>query len=398
MSFRERLDAWLTRRRLRLYASAVLLAMLAGFALAVAGGSGTARSLSGRLGGDFPAFYSAARIAASGTLGSLYDLSHQARVQAPLFPSGRPELLPFAYPPYVALAYAPLARLPYRAAYVLHTALMALALLAGVLALRRLAPRVAAYPLEAYAAALSFVPAFLALVGGQPAPLLFCALACACAASARGQDARAGLWLGVLCLKPQYALPFIALFALARRERTVVVAMLVFALCWGAAALASGPGWVAKYLATLAWFQAADQGHNAAHSIGFLGVSEAVLGPGQPLALALGGSLALACAAYLARLWVVRAVELGPRIAVSAPLVLLLEPHAMQYDATLLLPSLLVLADRGGRRALPTLAALYLCAALTPLADRLGVSPAFFVVLATLVLAWRRLLGARSAR
>src|SRR5262249_3233805 len=54
---------WLNARRLRLYPRAIFAAIAVGFAIAVAFGSGT-RTLTGRLGGDFPAFYGAGRILA----------------------------------------------------------------------------------------------------------------------------------------------------------------------------------------------------------------------------------------------------------------------------------------------------------------------------------------------
>jgi hypothetical protein len=76
---------------------------------------------------------------------------------------------------------------------------------------------------------------------------------------------------------------------------------------------------------------------------------------------------------------------------VTSPLVLLLQPHAMQYDAAFLVPSLAVLADLGGRRAILPLGLVYFAALAMPFADRISVSPAFGVVLATFVLVHREL-------
>jgi hypothetical protein len=397
MSLHERLDALLSAPRLRLYPRAILAGLIAGCALAVAGGEG-ARALSGRLGGDFPAFYSAACIAATGRWHSLYDFQEQAAMQAPLFAAAhRPQMLPFVYPPYVAWLYSPLGLLSYRAAYVVHTLLMAAALWLCVSWLHELAPAVSRYRVEAYAAALSFAPCFLALIGGQPAPLLLCALVAAVRADQRGQQWRAGLWLGVLFLKPQYAVAWVLLFALGRRFRVALGALLVFALLYTVAAVALGPDWPLPYARVLLQFQRLDQVHNAAHSIGLLGVADALFGAGAPLALVIALPLMAVCAVYLVRLWT-NHPRRSPAVllAVSAPLVLLLQPHAMQYDAALLVPSLIVLADRGRRRALPALGAVYLAAIATPLADRIGVSPAFGVVLATLWLTHKELIGAAT--
>jgi hypothetical protein len=392
---------WLDARRLRLYPRAVLFAVAFGFILSVSGNDGGATALGGRLGGDFPAFYGAASILARGDAPLLYDWDRQVAAEAPLFPAeGGPRTLPFVYPPYTALFYRPLAALPYAVAYVLYTLLMAGALWVCVRALGYLAPRVARYRLEGYALALGFVPMFMAVGGGQPAALLICALVGACCASSRGHDWLAGLCLGVLFLKPQYALPWLVLFGLAGRWRVTLGAVAVGAVCYALAAALLGPAWLPRYIHLLQTFHPMDQAHNAAHSIGFLGVAEALLGPGRVISLAIGWSLAAVSAALLVRLWVASptrpALPIGPRLAASAPLVLLIEPHAMQYDAAFLVPSLAMIADHQGRRAIAALGAVYVVAMATPLAERIGVSPAFFAVAGTAWLAIRAFPRAQS--
>ncbi len=62
-----------------------------------------AATLTGRLGGDYPAFYGVARIVASGDWKDLYSPEKQSQSQKGLLP-GVAGFLPFAYPPFVAVA------------------------------------------------------------------------------------------------------------------------------------------------------------------------------------------------------------------------------------------------------------------------------------------------------
>ena len=83
-------------------------------------------------GGDFPAFYGAARIVADGEIADLYDVEVQTEAQADLWGPDDPGVLYFAYPPHVAAAYGPLASLSYPVAYALHTLMMSAFVLAAL--------------------------------------------------------------------------------------------------------------------------------------------------------------------------------------------------------------------------------------------------------------------------
>jgi hypothetical protein len=383
---------WLNARRLRVYPRVIFAGLAIGFALALLLGSGT-RTWTGRLGGDFPAFYAAGRILAHGEAARLYDWQAQARAQTDLFPGKNgSEFLAFAYPPYVALLYVPLAALPYRVAYVLHTLAMVAALFAAAWLLAGVSPRVRRYAFEGFCMSVAFVPMFIALYGGQLTPLLVLALSAALLASARGHDLIAGICLGALWIKPQYAAPLIALFALAR-PRTAKPALIAAILAYAAGVWVHGWAWPVAYLHELPRFHQQDQRVNALHSIGLLGVSEALLGVGSGRAIALGCAAMAVCVFVLVRAFrAVRAFDL--RIAAIVPLVILLQPHAMYYDAGLLVPSFAVVAGALGRAALWPLGAVFVSGMLAPFGEAFGVSPAFATLLAAAVVCVR---GARRA-
>ena len=126
----------ITAERLERAARAVLVAFVVAFLVTVATGSGSSTA-AGRLGGDYPAFYSAGRIVLEGDASRLYEPGRQEQAQNDLFGGEHDGFLYFAYPTPVAALYTPFAALPYRLSYALHTLLMAGAL---VLALRVLRP------------------------------------------------------------------------------------------------------------------------------------------------------------------------------------------------------------------------------------------------------------------
>ena len=117
--------------RVLLYSRAALLAVVAAFTISVIGATG-ADTVSGRLGGDFPAFYAAGSIVADGDWNELYSADRQVEAQSALFPEADGSYLYFAYPPHVAPLYRPLAALDYRLAYAVHTVAMVAALLVAL--------------------------------------------------------------------------------------------------------------------------------------------------------------------------------------------------------------------------------------------------------------------------
>jgi len=376
---------WLTPWRLRWYPRALLLALTVAFGVSVLGAEGGAGVL-GRLGGDFPAFYGAGRIVVEGRGVELYDWSVQATSQAGLHPGEEDSFLAFAYPPFLALAYAPLALLPFRLAYLVHTLLMGGAVYAAIRLLRPMLPRVDRYGLEAFCVAIAFVPLFRSVTGGQNTALTLLLVAAAWRATWAGQGLLAGVALGLMLFKPQFALPLIGLFAVGRHGRALVGVAGTAAGLWAAGAAVGGWAWPWEWWGQIGDFHGLDQAVNAANSVGWLGFAEALLGPGNPVALALGGALTLATVGALVWSWW-RPMPLDLRMALVAPGLVLVPPHSMFYDSGLLVLGLAVVGDRGGRRRLGALVAIWLLALTSLAAPLLGFNPLFLVAVATLALA-----------
>lgn len=371
---------------LRVYPRAVAGALVCTVVVIAAGGG------TGRLGGDLPAFYGAGRIVLEGDVAHLYSHQRQYAAQQGLFPAAQSHgYLYFPYPPFVALPYVLLALLPFAAAYAIHVGAMAAALVAATrIATRALCPP-AGSTAAVLAGAATFFPLFRAVSGGQNTTLSLLVVVAGMALVERRRDFRAGLVMGVLWFKPQLAVTFAGLWLIERRPRAVLGTLVSGALLYAAGSALAGPAWPAWWWREgVTSFDGRDQAVNAANSVGFLGVAEAVFGTGTPWALVTGLTLAACTAALLA----VMAFRGGPstlwaRAAATAVGCVLLSPHAMYYDAGLgALPLLLTIAHGTPAERRAALG-LWGIAFLHPLAPGLGVTPVFVSLVGSFVLALR---------
>ena len=142
------LQRFLTPWRLKWYSVSILFALSMGFLICVVSGSGSV-ILSGRLGGDFPTFYSIGRMISKGDWQQIYNRDRQIVEQKP-FMGKENTYLPFGYPPHVALFYWPLSILPYRESYVIHTVIMISALLLALYLIRPMSEQLDKHFLSAF--------------------------------------------------------------------------------------------------------------------------------------------------------------------------------------------------------------------------------------------------------
>jgi hypothetical protein len=353
---------YLTSGRLRFYPIAILVGATIGWTFFVASSTGLRAVRSGRVGGDLPAFYGAARIVRSGTPMALYDPAIQRSAQSDLLPDHRGGWIHFAYPPYVAVAYTPFAWLDFKAAYVAHTLLMVACVLAALALLRPLLAPLRTEFAACAAAVLTFYPLFRSVVGGQNTALSLLCAAGAAAMLSRNRDVAAGLWIGLWMFKPQYAMPVGALVAVCGRPRILIGAGVVGAVWFLIGASVGGWGWpVWWWCAGVVPFAGLDAIVDRANGVSLPQVAAAL---GVPLLGWVGVAATTVFAIVTA--WRSRREPIIV-VAIGAAACVLTAPHALYYDAGLAVLAFAVAANALGRRVVPVLIASWIFAAAQPL-------------------------------
>lgn len=319
--------------RLRAYPRAFLGAVLVVLVAGTIFGSGVGTA-TGRLGGDFPSFYGAGSIVARGDGDRLYDPALQAEVQADLFGDDT-GFLYFAYPPYYAYPYAALSVLPFRAAFLVHALLLIVALWLAIQLAAPLLPRLLASTdrkIAALAVLLASYPMLRSVLGGQNTPLTLLLIVAVWRFAEDERDLAAGLALSALLYKPQFGLPLLVFVVVARRWRIVKWWAFGAAGLYLAGAAMLGLGWVQDWLEQVAPFNDVNLAVNGDLMVSAAGWWQNLLG--QPEAFVLAGLSIVAAAAVAAVFWWRRGLT-TVAVAMAAPVIVIVAPSALYYDAAL---------------------------------------------------------------
>ncbi|MBI4494000.1 MAG: DUF2029 domain-containing protein [Chloroflexi bacterium] len=321
------------------------------------------RGLFDWLGLDFALFRAgAAALLASGPVAA-YDLDAVTAHLQPLAAYYGPladvlKVGPVPYPPIFVLLVAPFALLSPPVGFLLWTlANLALALVV----VRGLAARFPARPRMLVGTALLFFPLAYTLFVGQVTILLLFALYQAYRAFEQDRDFRAGLWTGVLLLKPQYAVVLLLVLALKGRWSALYGATLAGVALLLSSLAMLGPDGLLTYLASLRYVS----GFRSVHPLvypeamaswrGLLvnllpGVSDA---QGVLLTLVLSALTLGALLAIWRGRWDAHDERFPARFLALVAATMLVAFHNHVHGATLLVvPGMVLLAQGGGSRLL----------------------------------------------
>jgi alpha-1,2-mannosyltransferase len=363
------------------------------------------------VGADFLVFYGAGRIVADGDGSHLYDPSRQLAEQVEVLDRDR-GLAIFPYPAFVALPYAALAGLSLPWAYVVTTVAMVGAAIGAVSILRGVSPTVRNQPFLVGCAVLVSQPLNLAILGGQTVAFSLLCLAGVYAGFRRERDVSLGIWLGLLLYKPQLAFVPVLLVLWRRRWRALGVAGIVGALLTAVGVAAAGPAWPRNFLRLTTGDYYRDNAivADGVRSISIPAVLRHLTGTDAVWTTPVAAILCLGLLGWLFHLWHgARPADAGfpLRFGVAVAVAILISPHALFYEAALLVLPVIALADRwytqplgvAGtpgrfRRRLLLLAGLFGLGYLWPLADLLGVEPLVLSPLIVGFLTWRALRSA----
>jgi len=317
--------AWLNPARLRAYGWMLLLGQ-AVVAASVLFGDGLLDRAGNPVGTDFSSFWTASRLALSGTPLLAWDPAAHHAAQRALFGAEVPYFA-FFYPPPFLLACLPLALLPYGwslAGWILAT------LAAWVAALRALLPG-----RWALLAMLAFPAGWVNATHGQNG-FLTAALFAAAALALDRRAWLAGLCIGALVIKPHLAVAIPLALVVTGRWGAFVAAALAGLGMLGLSWLAFGEaGWQA-FLGTSALArETLESGLVEPGKMVSVFAAARLLGAGVPLAWAAQATAALAAAAVLA-LALRRAAGGVAALSVAAAATPLMSPFLLDYDLLLL--------------------------------------------------------------
>jgi hypothetical protein len=163
---------------------------------------------------DFVTFYAEGELILQDRQ-SLYDLDKQLVYQQRIAPTER--VLPFVYPPITAALFAPLTRMPFSIAFLFMTALNVLLLFISLRLLIRYLSLTRDQSDWLILFALCNFGVHAVVFYGQTSAIILFFLTSHVLAQKQSSECKAGLWAGLLCLKPQF-LPIPHLLLLLNRQ------------------------------------------------------------------------------------------------------------------------------------------------------------------------------------
>lgn len=357
----DRLAAFLTPARARIYSMLMVAVIFGGYLLSIAVGpmrSGGFTDAAGAvIGADYSAFYWAGQAVFHGRSDSLYDIEAQVEFLGALIApaEGPDEVHAFVSPPYWALFFLPFGALPYPIALTAFWILSALLLVGMVRVLRAELPQLEALGSTWRITALSlcFFPVLFSFLNGQTSMLLLAVLVGFFVLLRRGDDFTAGLVLGLLAIKPQIAFGPTLMLLAARRWRGLLGAGLG-ASVWLLIGFVAMPGAMMEYRSLapeLLEFLRSDD-YETWGQTSLYGLSTLLL---DPLSHVLGGLVgnALLVTAVISNMVLVYKTPWTPgtkrwdlAMAGAFTLGLISSPHLFLYDVSLLALPLAILAAR----------------------------------------------------
>ena len=326
-------------RRARAHAILTAIILWIGLVITFTAGAGD-RSIAGPIkGADFLQFYTMGSLVRTGRPATIYDINAFHNAQVRLVPESAPEFYPPVYPPHVAVLFTPFSGLTFRHALLLWSAIT----IAGFGVIVRSAWRPVSNQLPdsafVFAAAAAFPPFWSLVLHGQVTILILVAFWAGWMALERQRPYLAGVAFGLLLIKPQFAIPLAVVAMMCGEWSMIAGAVTSIAIQVGASVTLLHWAVLKAYLAFVpVMMQHGDLLEPKpfqSHSLRTL----TRLAPdwiGMPVWAALSAVVLLSTV----RVWK-SAAPLRVRLAMIIVASVLVNPHLIVYDATVLVLPLL---------------------------------------------------------
>lgn len=288
-------------------------------------------------GGDFVAFWSAARETLNGEMVSLYAPDGLSAAIEAHRPDAGVAGLTWQYPPHASAIFAPIGLLPFEAAYMLWCGL-GLACFAWTLSSIGVRGR-------ALVAVMASIPVLIVLNTGQNA-LFTASLMLLAVFNAKPKPVIAGLAAAVLTLKPQLGILLPVLFLAGGHWRAFASAALASLVIWGGSALALGADtWAAFFEFLTVISGSVSDGVMPLYKMVNVYAAARLAWLPNGLAVVLAGlSYLIAIAAVVGACR--KTSDPKWRYGVLAAATLLTAPYSMYYELVLLVPAIWFAAHR----------------------------------------------------
>jgi hypothetical protein len=287
------LHSFLTPWRLKWYPIAILLGIFISIFFVFLTGEGP-QIISGRLGGDFTAYYAAGRMVRDEGFSNLYDFQRQHDSQKDLYPDHE-GVLPFSYPPYVALACIPLSFFSYRTAFALHLMISLSSLFLGFFLLRKIIHKLDDLFLPVVVLSITFYPFLKAILNGQLTAIIFLCYASAWRLTKDEKHFLCGIPIASLIFKPQFMIPLLGVYFLSGRIKTVISTCLLATALITASLIFTGLDPYISWYEFTRWFIPADAIINKYNAVSWIGFFDAIFGVDNRASFLTGYSFSLCC-------------------------------------------------------------------------------------------------------
>ena len=341
---------WLTRERIRRIAIVLLLASSAGFLFLVATSHGGIDRQGRPLGTDFSNVYAAGTYVLDGNAVAAFDPVQQFARERAIFGDAT-QFYGWHYPPYFLFVAAALAWLSYGLALAVWQAVTLGLYLLMMWAIAAPSPRAAWRGDYLWLLLAVAFPAVLINIGHGQNGFLTAALVGGALVVLDRRPLVAGILFGLLVYKPQYGLMLPIVLAASGRWTSFAAAAATVALLTIATTLTFGaPVWHAFAIASeFTRSVVLEQGNTGWYKIQSVFAWARMWGAPIPVAYALQAMTSVTLGIALARLWR-SAAPFSLKAAALCLAAILATPYSLDYDMTVLAPTIAFVAADGLQR------------------------------------------------